>query len=206
MIYGILFLVLILIITLGAVLISFYLLPAHGQTVPPPNVPTPPANQPNVQVSPPSLASTAPNPNFQYLPQKAYVQAFAPEVRPGTPSVIAPLPQSALVEGQGQPTVIQTGNSGGIDAGSIMGIIGTVVAAGSGLVAKMAKDKANKTEDLTKETMSGTLISKEQIEQLARAVYQMNPEAAAKLTDLPAVKLENLSKDKQEFADKATKS
>jgi hypothetical protein len=34
----------------------------------------------------------------------------------------------------------------------------------------------------------------------------MNPEAAAKLTDLPAVKLENLSKDKQEFADKATKS
>src|ERR1044072_9923084 len=73
----------------------------YGQTAPPPLTPT----------AVPTPTPTAPNPNLQYLPQKAYVQAYAPEN--GIPSTSGQL--------QVVPTVVpQTPNPiGGFDLGSI---------------------------------------------------------------------------------------
>ena len=165
----------------------------------PPAIPVPAPVSPTIVNTP---TPTAPNPNFQYLPQKAYVQAYGPEI--GIPTsggqlqgvpVVTPAP---VVQQQAQPAQVA-----GFDIGSIMAM---VTAAGAGLFAKMKGDQAKKAEGIAKETMVGTLTSKEQIEQLARAIYQMNPEAANKITDLPAVKLDNLNKDKQEFAEKAAKA
>ena len=113
----------------------------------------------------PTPTPTSPEPNIHYLPQKAYVQSYAPEN--GIPSNGQPLqvvPQTVPVQSQAV---------GGFDAGSIVSMI---VAAGSGLFAKVGIDRA---KNLTKETMSGTLTTKEAVEQLAKFVFSSNPANAS---------------------------
>ena len=86
---------------------------------------------PQIKVSPPSNVVTQPNPNFQYLPQKAFVQTFTPEVQPTTPTaVIGPVP----ITPQGQPTVVQQQPTAVVSQPAIdyMSIISTIIAAGSG--------------------------------------------------------------------------
>src|ERR1044072_5587074 len=55
---------------------------ANAQTAPPPVVPTPVPNP----------TPTAPNPNFQYLPQKAAVTVYNPEVGPATGGTLQVVP------------------------------------------------------------------------------------------------------------------
>jgi len=177
----------------------------YGQTVPPPaSVPTGPANQPAAALPtpvPPTVVPTptptAPNPNFQYLPQKAYVQAYGPEI--GIPTNGVPLQQA--------PTVIAASpTQGGIDTGSIMGIIGTVVAAGSGLVAKMSHDKSKQVQQITRENSSAIVDSKVVQQEIARYMFNLDKAKADALNDAPAIKLEKLEDDKKVATDTASKA
>jgi len=143
---------------------------------------------------------TAPNPNFQYLPQKAYVQAYGPEIGiPNSGGILqgVPVVQPAPVVQQAAPA------NNGFDIGSIMAM---VTAAGAGLFAKMTGDKAKKTEAVSKETMGATLDNKELIKEIARVMYQMNPEKANQITDAPSIKLETLKENTDEFRDKVAKA
>ena len=144
---------------------------------------------------------TAPNPNFQYLPQKAYVQAYGPEI--GIPTSGGqlqgvPVIQPAPVVQQAAPAA-----NNGFDIGSIMAM---VTAAGAGLFAKMTGDKAKKTEAVSKETMGATLDNKELIKEIARVMYQMNPDKANQITDAPSIKLETLKENTDDFRDKVAKA
>ena len=57
----------------------------------------------------------------------------------------------------------------------------------------------------SKETNSALLNTKEVQKELARVMYNFQPTQAAALSDAPAIKLENLEKDKQQFAEKVAK-
>jgi|SRR6476619_1396728 len=203
MIYGILFLVLILIITLGAVLIAFYLLPAHGQTVAPPSGGTPPASSgtPPATVSPTvtnTPTPTAPNPNLQYLPQKAYVQSFAPEV--GIPPNSVPLQAVPPVVA---PSYQQQQSNSGFDIGSIMSM---VIAGGSGLLAKMGFDKA-KTAQNTSQSNAETNVKQATIQQKTlEQVYENMGDKGASITNKPEIKLEEVAKVKDEALKTASKA
>jgi len=202
MIYGILFLVLILIITLGAVLIAFYLLPAHGQTVAPPSGGTPPASgTPPAPVSPTVTnvpTPTAPNPNLQYLPQKAYVQSFAPEQ--GVPANSIPLQAVPPVVA---PSPYQQQSNSGFDIGSIMSMI---IAGGSGLLAKMGFDKA-KTAQNTSQSNAETNVKQATIQQKTlEQVYENMGDKGASITNKPEIKLEEVAKVKDEALKTASKA
>jgi len=202
MIYGILFLVLILIITLGAVLIAFYLLPAHGQTVAPPSGGTPPASgTPPAPVSPTVTnvpTPTAPSPNLQYLPQKAYVQSFAPEQ--GVPANSIPLQAVPPVVA---PSPYQQQSNSGFDIGSIMSMI---IAGGSGLLAKMGFDKA-KTAQNTSQANSETNVKQATIQQKTlEQVYENMGDKGASITNKPEIKLEEVAKVKDEALKTASKA
>jgi len=202
MIYGILFLVLILIITLGAVLIAFYLLPAHGQTVAPPSGGTPPASgTPPAPVSPTVTnvpTPTAPSPNLQYLPQKAYVQSFAPEQ--GVPANSIPLQAVPPVVA---PSPYQQQSNSGFDIGSIMSM---VIAGGSGLLAKMGFDRA-KTAQNTSQANSETNVKQATIQQKTlEQVYENMGDKGASITNKPEIKLEEVAKVKDEALKTASKA
>jgi len=202
MIYGILFLVLILIITLGAVLIAFYLLPAHGQTVAPPSGGTPPASgTPPAPVSPTVTnvpTPTAPSPNLQYLPQKAYVQSFAPEQ--GVPANSIPLQAVPPVVA---PSPYQQQSNSGFDIGSIMSM---VIAGGSGLLAKMGFDRA-KTAQNTSQANAETNVKQATIQQKTlEQVYENMGDKGASITNKPEIKLEEVAKVKDEALKTASKA
>jgi len=187
----VLWIFLILIIVIGIIIVLSYLVPIYGQNATPTPVvaPTPV----------PTPTPTTPNPNWQFLPQKAYVIPFAPEQ--GVPQSTIPL--------QSVPTVIpqQQQGQGQLDTTtSIMGIIGIVGAAGAYLKGHFADKKAEKAEVITKDSMGSILDNKENLKELARILYQMNPEKANNITDAPSIKLETLEKDAAEFRDKAAKA
>jgi len=189
----------VILVAIGWLSLGFNIQFAKGQNVSVPKTVVPPPVSPTIVNTP---TPTAPNPNFQYLPQKAYVQAYGPEI--GIPSsggilqgvpVVQPAP---VVQQEAQPA-----QSAGFDIGSIMAI---VTAAGAALFSKMTGDKAKKTEGVAKETMGATLDNKELIKEVARVMYQMNPEKANQITDAPSIKLETLKEDTDEFRDKVAKA
>jgi len=199
--------ILILIIIIGAAVITFFFIPkiAHGQTVaPPPSTGTPPASTgtPPATVSPTvtnTPTPTAPNPNLQYLPQKAYVQSFAPEV--GIPPNSVPL--------QAVPPVVapsyqqQQQPNSGFDIGSIMSMI---IAGGSGLLAKMGFDKA-KTAQNTSQANSETNVKQATIQQKTlEQVYENMGDKGASITNKPEIKLEEVAKVKDEALKTASKA
>jgi len=182
----VLWIFLVFIVVIGIIIIMS-LLPVFGQnTTPAPVAPTPV----------PTPTPTTPNPNWQFLPQKAYVIPFAPEQ--GVPQSAIPL--------QSVPTIIPQQGQGQLDTSSIMGIIGIVGAAGAYLKGHFADKKAEKAEVITKDSMGSILDNKENLKELARILYQMNPEKANTITDAPSIKLETLEKDAAEFRDKAAKA
>ena len=154
---------------------------------------------PNLQISPPSNIQTTPNPNLQYLPQKAFIQAFSPEATPTTQSaILGPLPNTVV-----QPTGTVQTTSSGIDIASI---ISMAVAAGSGFMAKMASDKAKKAQETTKENSSAIVDSKIVQQELARLLFEWNKPQADQLTNSPSTKLESLKDEVKQATDTATKA
>jgi len=190
-----------LILGIGMVIIVWFVIDMLWQTAnAQQNVST---AMPNLQISPPSNIQTTPNPNLQYLPQKAFIQAFSPEATPTTQSaILGPLPTNTFV----QPQTVSTVPTGNIDVGTIMGIIGTVVAAGSGLMAKMSGDKSKKNEGVIKENSTAIVDSKIVQQELARLMFEWNKTQADALTDSPVTKLENLKNEVKQATDTAIKS
>ena len=185
----------VILVAIGWLSLGFNMQFAKGQNATPP-VPAPVS--PTIVNTP---TPTAPNPNFQYLPQKAYVQAYGPEIGiPSSGGILqgVPVVQPASVQPVQTPT-----QAAGFDIGSIMAI---VTAAGAALFSKMTGDKAKKTEGVAKETMGATLDNKELIKEVARVMYQMNPEKANQITDAPSIKLETLKEDTDDFRDKVAKA
>ena len=182
-----------LILGIGIIIIvwmTFNNIFAFGQTNTTPSAVTPTPTATPVE--------TSPSPNFQYLPQKAYVQPFKPEV--GIPQNVIPLtavPQVVPV----QPVQNQT--LGGFDIGSIMSM---VIAAGSGLFAKMGIDKARKVEEISKEQSTQIVQSKQVEQSLAKQVYDNMPDKGASIQDAPEIRLETLADNKEEALKTAAKS
>src|SRR5687768_13047251 len=95
--------ILAIIIMIGAWFVLSSLFEAHGQEAPPVAVTPVPPTAPTVTNVP---TPTTPQPNWQFLPQKAYVQPFCPEV--GVPPNALPLtavPQVIPVQPQVQQSV-----------------------------------------------------------------------------------------------------
>jgi hypothetical protein len=158
---------------------------ANAQTAPPPVTPT----------AVPTPTPTSPNPNLQYLPQKAYVQAYAPEN--GIPSTSGQL--------QVVPTVVpQTQNSlGGFDLGSILP---TLIAAGSGIFAKMGFDKAKKAE-ATSQSNAEMYVKQATVQsETLKQVYENMPNKGNEITNKPEIKLDNVENLKSEALKTAAKA
>lgn len=130
----------------------------------------------------PTTELTSPNPNLQYIPQKAYIVPLGPN-------------------GQVQAIPIQEKfSSGGLDSNSIMGILVGLGGAATGLWAKIAGSKDNKA------TNNALLDTKTSQIDLAKYTYSIDPAKAAAITDMPSIKLENMEKKKDELQEKSVKA
>ncbi len=172
---------------------SIYFTLAWGQ-----NTTAPPAVKPTVIVP----AQTAPQPNLQYLPQKAYVQAYAPEV--GIP--VGGTPVQPLQSAGSFPTAITPTPVVSAPAIDYMSIISTIIAAGSGFMAKMAHDKSKKVQETARENSSAIVDSKVVQQELARLLFEWNKPQAEALNDSPSTKLESLKNEVKSATETATKA
>jgi len=186
-------------VLIGWLSFGFNIQVAKGQF--PPNntkaVVQPPAPIPPTVVNTPT--PTAPNPNFQYLPQKAYVQAYGPEI--GLPST------GAL---QAAPTVIvpaqQAAPSTGIGGLDIMAILGILGAGGAYLKGHFANKKAEKVEGTAKENAVAIVDSKVVEQEIAKYMFNLDKAKAEALNDAPAIKLETLENKKEKATETASKA
>jgi hypothetical protein len=182
----------------------------YGQTVAPPSSGTPPASTgtpPASTGTPPATVAptvtnvptpTAPTPNLQYLPQKSYVQTFAPEQ--GIPQNGVPLQAVPPVIA---PSPYQQQSNNGFDIGSIMSM---VIAGGSGLLAKMGFDRA-KTAQGTTQALAQTNVQQATIQQKTlEQVYENMGDKGASITNKPEIKLEEVAKMKDEALKTASKA
>ena len=117
------------------------------------------------------------NPSLQFIPQQAYIQTVPPSGVGITPS----------------PTNSPSTNNDLQDM-----IIPILVSAGGILAAKFTTDK--KANENHKANASQILKTKENVKELARVTYDMNPEAAAKIDDAPTVKIQTLTNDVSDYA------
>ena len=142
---------------------------------------------------------TQTTPNFQYLPQKAYVQPFAPES--GVPQNSQPLtavPQVVPVQN------IPQQNTGGFDLGSMAGIIGLLGAGGAYLKGHFANKKAEGAVDTSRANASAIVDSKAVEAAIAKFAFKANPEEANMLNDAPEIKLQTLEENKKKAVETAT--
>lgn len=135
---------------------------------------------PATVVAPPQAITTSPNPNLQFIPQKAY---------------IVTTPDGSIQAVPIQETAAANANMNG----EIAGVLGIISAIGTGLWAKLSASKD------VKETNVAVLQGKEVQKELARVMFNFQPEQSKALNDAPTIKLENLEKQKTEFAEKVAK-
>ena len=145
---------------------------------------------------------TAPNPNFQYLPQKAYVQAYGPEI--GIPTSGGQLQGVPVV----QPASVQQAApssdlGGGLNIASIMAIL---AAGGAYLKGHLANKKAEKTEVVAKENSVAIVDSKVVEQEIAKYMFNLDKAKAEALNDQPAIKLETLEDKKEKATETASKA
>jgi hypothetical protein len=166
---------------------------AFGQnTTPPPLTPTPV----------PTPTPTSPNPNFQYLPQKAGVTVYAPEV--GIPQNAQPLQVVPQVIPQQIAPQQQSGTIGGMDIGDIFAM---VVSAGSGLAAKLGWDKAKKAQQTGQENSAMNVKQGIVQEETLKLAYEnMGAEKANAITNKPEIRLTEVAKNNDKAVETATKS
>ena len=129
-----------IIVCIGIIIIAYLVLDrvlneAFGQEAPAPITPTPV----------PTPTPTSPNPNLQYLPQKAYVQAYAPENGiPSTSGALQVVPQVVPVPQQSQGIA-------GFDMNTVLSVLSMIVSGGSGFLAKVGLDKSKKNQETVQE-------------------------------------------------------
>jgi len=133
--------------------------------------------------TPTTINGTA-SPNLRFAAQPAYISIG----NPADPS--SPVTQSEN-NSQGTNDVIIS---------VVITIIGVIAA-------KFHSDgKTSKLQNVVKGNMGEMLKDKNIRDELAKLLYQFNPEKANALNDAPDVKLENLKNNTKEFADKAAKT
>ena len=136
---------------------------------------------------------TSPNPNLQYVPQKAYIVPLGPN---GQMQVI-PYQESSTTSNNDLMTIF-TG---------LLGLGGVA----SGFWAKITGSKANKEtkQEMTEKVRDNTLAiveSKEVEHSIAKQVFKNMPDGGASINDAPEIKLEKLQQNKEEAAKLATKA
>jgi len=187
--------IIILIITIVIVLVMMAFIPTLVQMAFAQNSTPPPVTTPTPVLTP---TPTTPNPNLQYLPQKSYVQTFAPEN--GIPSSV---PLQALPTVVPYQAPVQNNALGGIDLGSIIPI---VIAAGSGLLAKMGLDKAKKAEGTSQlnaeMNVRQSTVQQKTLEQL----YENMPDKGNSINDKPEIRLSEVAKVKDDAVKTASKA
>lgn len=190
--------ILILVLVIGTAAIGLMIIPSlldpehkvYAQNATPPPVTTP---TPTIVPTP-----TTPNPNLQYLPQKSYVQTFAPEN--GIPSSI---PLQALPPVVAPAPVQQTA-VGGI---GINDIIQYAIAGGTGLMAKFGWDKAKKAQTTGQENSAMNVKQAiVQDESLKLQYENMGTEKANAITDKPEIRLTKIAEMKDTAVETATKA
>lgn len=159
---------------------------AFGQeTKAPPAVTPTPVNTPT---------PTEPNPNLQYLPQKAYVQAYAPEV--GLPTGQQPL---QVVPQVVPAPAVQAGTLGipGLDVMAISAAIGTFI---------RSELKGHTITNVIKK-IAGTQVKQieAQEEHLGLTMDQM-PQKGDEITNKPNIKQDHIKEIKQEAIETAEKA
>jgi hypothetical protein len=136
-----------------------------------------------------TAAAQTPNPTsgLKFLDQKAYVYTIPP------------------LEVQQQQQAISTGNP---LTDMLVPIVVALTATAAGKIhsdKKAAKETAKVAEvtiDNSAEILKGKTVDKE----IAKVAFNANPEAAAKITDAPLIKLQTLATDETAFAAKAVKT
>ena len=86
------------------------------------------------------------------------------------------------------------------NTGTLTGAIGIIVGIATGLYAKFAGARD------VKNTNAAVLQTKDIQKEIARVMYNFKPDQSKALSDAPSIKLENLEKDRAEFATKVAKS
>lgn len=161
-----------------------------GQTVennikaPPPVVPTPVPNP----------TPTSPNPNLQYLPQKAYVQAYAPENGiPATSGQLQVVPQVVPAPAPQQQSGL------GIPGVDIAGIL----ALGGVAVNYFRTHMLGKTtQNLAETNVKQAVIQQKTLEQ----VYENMPDKGESIKDKPEIQLREVADVKAEAVKTASKA
>ena len=169
-------------------------LTAYGQTVTPPTEVNPPAVTTPTPVLTPT--PTSPNPNLQYLPQKSYVQTFAPEngIPSSTPlQALPPVQVPVQQQSSGIPT-------------DIMGVLAMAGAAGAYLKGHLANHKADKAQDIGKENAAMNVKQGIIQEESLKLQYENMPDKGNSITDKPEIRLTEVAKMKDKAVDTATKS
>jgi len=192
--------ILAIILIIGGLIIGMYLIPmlldpnheVYGQNATPPAVVTP-----TTTLAP---TPTSPNPNLQYLPQKSYVQTFAPEV--GIPSSVPlqPVPQVIPVQQPVQSNGFLGGN------GDIMGIIATLGAAGAYLKGHLANKKADKAEDTSQSNAAMNVKQSSALEQALQQMFANMADGGQSINDKPDIRLTEIAKMKDQAVETATKA
>jgi hypothetical protein len=148
-------------------------------------------------------AQTQPNPNLQYLPQKAYVQAFGPEY--GLP--VSPTPLQSITPPQVQPApAVQQNTVFGIDPATLAGIVGTLGAGVAYFKGHLANKKADKAEETGKENSAMNVKQAIISEEALKLQYENMPDKGNNITDKPEIRLTEVAKMKDKAVDTATKS
>jgi hypothetical protein len=134
----------------------------------------------SIITSPPS---STPTPTLNFIPQQAWVQTVPPQ---------------GVAQSTGDGTI----------QGTILPIIAS---AGAYILARLqgnkqvskVEDKVVTVADVAKSNQAEILKGKVIHSELARVQFKFNPEEAAKLDDAPAIKMQTLSDDAKQFAQKA---
>jgi len=177
-----------ILVAIGWLSLGFNIKFASGQNATP-VVPTPV----------PTATPTTPNPNWQFLPQKAYVIPYAPEN--GIPPNSIPLQSIPTVVPQ--QTAQPSTSVGGLDIMAILGILG---AGGAYLKGHFANKKAEKVEGTAKENAVAIVDSKVVEQEIAKYMFNLDKAKAEALNDQPAIKLETLENKKEKATETASKA
>ncbi len=149
----------------------------------------------------PTPTPTSPNPNLQYLPQKAYVQAYAPEN--GIPSTSGALQVVPTVVPT--PPVQQSSGLGipGLDIAAILALGGTAL---TYFKTHLVSKKADRNEEISREQSAQIVKGAEVDRKLADQVYENMPDKGESINDKPEIQLRVLNDNVDEAVKTATKA
>jgi|SRR6185503_8948795 len=196
-VFGLTFLILFAIFTIGGLIVisPIMIYSAYGQQKT--TTTTPATTTQTLTPTPvPTPTPTAPNPNFQYLPQKAAVTVYTPEIGvPVNPAQLQSVPQ--VIPVQQQP--VQSGVLGipGLDAAAVVGLIGLAV---------RSELKGKTISDVVKR-IAGTQVKivEANEEHLGLTMNNM-PDKGNEIVNMPNIKQEHIKEIKEEALKNAEKA